>query len=266
MKLRRDDFSCNFGNVIRYRSTQGFDTFMSMPTPTPEGEPTVATLKDAAVAAVGDAAYHTPHTSDELTERNVDTVIRLEREVRERRPAGDRAIDAITAFCGSMSFVWLHVVWFFGWIGIDMLRHHATFDPFPYQLLTLIVSLEAILLSTFILISQNRDARLNDRRNHLALQIALLSEQESTKMLKMLDRIAHKLDAADSSDPTIEVLEESTRPERLVAQIDKAMEAERARQQHEFHLPHPHLPHFPHRKPHGGANGEQSNSPKPGGH
>jgi len=171
-------------------------------------------------------------------------VIKLEREVRDRRTTGDRAIDSVTAFCGSMPFVWLHVVWFAAWVLLDIFRDHVTFDPYPYQLLTLIVSLEAILLSTFILISQNRDAKLNDRRNHLALQIALLSEQESTKMLKMLDRIAHKLDAADESDPTIEVLEESTRPERLVQQIDKAMDAEKARHHRDFHL------HLPHRKPH----------------
>ncbi len=143
--------------------------------------------------------------------------------------------------------------------------------PNPYQLLTLIVSLEAILLSTFILISQNCDARLNDRRNHLALQIALLSEQENTKILKMLDRISHKLDAADESDPTVQVLEELTCPERLVEQIDKAMEAERDRHHHDLHLhlphlPHPHLPHLPHlphRKPHGD---DQKSPPAPDGH
>jgi len=201
--------------------------------------------KSIAEAVQEDAQYHKAHTSGELTARNVDTVIRLEREVRDRRTTGDRVIDNITAFCGSMPFVWVHVVWFSAWIALDILRHGATFDPYPYQLLTLIVSLEAIILSTFILISQNRDAKLNDRRNHLALQIALLSEQENTKVLKMLDRIAHKLDAADESDPTIEVLEESTRPEQLVAQIDKALDAERARQHHDLHL---HLPH--HHKPH----------------
>jgi uncharacterized membrane protein len=216
-----------------------------MNTPTPDGEAGRSLRESALRAALADGRYHKPHTSDELTEQNVDTVIRLEREVRERRTATDRAIDNITAFCGSVTFVWVHVAWFAAWIMLDVIRHGQTFDPYPYQLLTLIVSLEAIMLSTFILISQNRDAKLNDRRNHLALQIALLSEQESTKMLKMLDRISHKLEIADDSDPTIEVLEESTRPERLVQQIDKAMEAEKARQHHDFHL------HMPHRKPHG---------------
>jgi uncharacterized membrane protein len=218
--------------------------FAAMTTTTTDADARASDNRSPLRAAVEDARYHMPHTADELTARNVDTVLRLEREVRERRTTGDRVVDSITAFCGSIAFVWVHVVWFSAWIGLDVLRHGATFDPCPYQLLTLIVSLEAIILSTFILISQNRDGRLNDRRNHLALQIALLSEQESTKILKILDRIAHKLDAADTSDPTIEVLEESTRPERLVEQIDKAMELEKARQHHEFHL------HLPHRKAH----------------
>jgi uncharacterized membrane protein len=218
-----------------------------MDTPTSEEFAKKAQVDAANRAALKDGEYHKPHTSDELTEQNVDTVIRLEREVRERRTSMDRAIDMVTAFCGSVTFVWVHVAWFAAWIMLDVVRNHNTFDPYPYALLTLIVSLEAIMLSTFILISQNRDAKLNDRRNHLALQIELLSEQESTKMLKMLDKICRKLNIADDADPTIQVLEESTRPERLVQQIDRAMEAERARDHANFHL---HMPHLPHHKPH----------------
>ncbi len=83
----------------------------------------------AASAASADAQYHHPHTSDELTAQNVDTVIRLEREVRERRSTGDLVVDGITAFCGSVTFVWVHVVWFAVWIGLDIARHGAWFDP-----------------------------------------------------------------------------------------------------------------------------------------
>ncbi len=124
-----------------------------MSTPTPEDEVQGTEAGADLPRALDEARYHTPHTSDELTARNVDTVIRLEREVKERRTGGDRVIDGITAFCGSIAFVWVHVVWFAAWIGHDILKHGASFDPFPYQLLTLIVSLEAIILSTFILIS-----------------------------------------------------------------------------------------------------------------
>ncbi len=99
------------------------------------------------------------------------------------------------------------------------------FDPYPFQLLTLVVSLEAIFLSTFILISQNRQSRLAERRSHLDLQINLLSEQENTKILTMLEAIVHHFNIPDG-DPEVSVLAESTEPERLVAQIEKVIEKE----------------------------------------
>jgi uncharacterized membrane protein len=169
--------------------------------------------------------YREHTTSDDLTARNVATVIELEHEVKHGKSRAEKVVDAITAFSGSMPFVWAHVVWFGGWVAFDVARRNAGFDPYPFQLLTLIVSLEAILLSALILISQNRDARLSDRRNHLALQIALLSEQENTKMLQLLEKICNKLGIEDLDDPTLAVLEEATRPERLLEQIDSAMDA-----------------------------------------
>jgi uncharacterized membrane protein len=115
-------------------------------------------------------------------------------------------------------------VWFGLWIIYGLVRKDG-FDPFPFQLLTLIVSLEAIFLSTFILISQNRDMQLAERRNHLDLQINLLTEQENTKMLMMLKQIANKIGADVSQDPDVNVLEQATRPDRLVEQIEQAFES-----------------------------------------
>jgi uncharacterized membrane protein len=158
---------------------------------------------------------------------NVQTIARLERAAAEERTTTDRIVDGITEFCGSMSFVYFHIVWFGAWIVWNTQRtvpHHLHFDSFPFNLLTMTVSLEAILLSTFILISQNRQSRLADRRNHLDLQINLLSEQETTKMLSLLDQIAQKLGVNDKDDPEIGVLEEATRPDRLVQQIEEVIE------------------------------------------
>jgi uncharacterized membrane protein len=177
--------------------------------------------------------YRQQKSADELTADNVAAVIRLEREVREGRSRTDRVVDKITRFSGSMTFVWAHVVWFGLWIGYDFVRRNSTFDPYPFQLLTLVVSLEAILLSALILISQNRDAKLSERRNHLALQIALLTEQENTKMLQILEKVARKVGVQDLGDPTLAVLEESTRPERLAQQIDRAMQQEEAAAQND---------------------------------
>lgn len=79
------------------------------------------------------------------------------------------------------------------WVVINALPGVSHFDPFPFTFLTLVVSLEAIFLSSFILISQNLETRVSERRNNLDLQINLLTEQENTKMLKLLERIAQKM-------------------------------------------------------------------------
>jgi uncharacterized membrane protein len=85
--------------------------------------------------------------------------------------------------------------------------------------------LEAIFLSTFILISQNHAARQSERRNHLDLQINLLAEQENTKMLSLLERIAQKMGVcAEDDKPSLRVLDEATNPAQLVEQIESAIE------------------------------------------
>src|SRR6478752_9928699 len=89
---------------------------------------------------------------DKLTAQNVASVVRLERVEASARTLTDRIADRITAFCGSMHFVWTHVLWFAAWIGWNVSRGRAGFDAFPFPLLTLAVSLEAIFLSTFILV------------------------------------------------------------------------------------------------------------------
>lgn len=170
------------------------------------------------------SVYHQPQTVEDVVQQNIDTIVNLDKSARAQRTVTDRVVDAITAFCGSLAFVWVHAVWFGGWIGENLVRGSASFDPYPFPLLTLIVSLEAIFLSTFILISQNRDARLSERRNQLDLQINLLTEQENTKMLTMLKQIADKVGADVGQDPTLAVLEQATQPAQLVEQIERTID------------------------------------------
>jgi uncharacterized membrane protein len=159
-------------------------------------------------------------SAEQLTEKNVETVTRLEEEAREQRTPTDRLAEKIARFCGSMTFVWVHVVWFGGWILFNLIPGIWHVDPFPFTFLTLIVTLEAIFLSTFILISQNLDSRISERRSHLDLQLNLLSEQENTKMIVMLHAIAAKVGADLSQDPHLQALSEETQPERLIEQIE----------------------------------------------
>ena len=166
--------------------------------------------------------YHTPRTVEDVTERNVQAILQLEEAAKTHRSNADRIADLIAAFCGSMIFVWVHVIWFGAWVFANTLLGIKPFDPFPFTFLTLIVSLEAIFLSTFILISQNHETRLSERRNQLDLQINLLTEQENTKMLRMLERIAEKVGAKTDDDPSLQVLDQATNPEKLVEQIEQA--------------------------------------------
>lgn len=170
--------------------------------------------------------YHKPKTVDELTARNVEVVADLDAAAKAKRTPTDCVVDIITDFCGRLTFVWVHAVWFGVWIVLNVFHGVKPFDPYPFQFLTLIVSLEAIFLSTFILISQNRQNRLSERRNHLDLQINLLSEQENTKVLTMVESIVRHLNIPDG-DPEIGVLAEATEPERLVEQIEKIIENEK---------------------------------------
>jgi uncharacterized membrane protein len=118
----------------------------------------------------------------------------LENAALHERTFADRLSDSITRFAGSGAFVLLHVVWFSLWIVMNSSRiaGRPPFDPYPFTFLTMIVSLEAIFLSIFVLTSQNRMSRQADRRAHLDLQINLLAEQENTMMLNMLRRLCKR--------------------------------------------------------------------------
>jgi uncharacterized membrane protein len=182
---------------------------------------------DGARDATGD-----PVTIEKLTARNVESVVKIEAGERAKRTFGDRVADAISAFCGSTSFIWTHVLWFGVWIAGNTLPGLRPFDPFPFQFLTLVVSLEAIFLSTFILISENRQARLADRRNLLDLQINLLAEQENTKMLSLLHRIAEKVGVA-LDDAEVAAMEAETDYAQLTDQIEEIENEEEKLQKHQ---------------------------------
>ena len=156
---------------------------------------------------------------EDLTQQNVEAVSRLEEAAREERTPADRIAEAIANFCGSMKFVAVHVIWFSTWILVNVIPGIPHVDPFPFTFLTLIVSLEAIFLSTFILINQNYETRISERRSHLDLQLNMLSEQENTTMISMLQAIAAKVGADVSQDLQLQALSQQTQPEKLVEQI-----------------------------------------------
>jgi len=172
-------------------------------------------LRDAQIARVPNPALK------RVVDRNIATIARLRDEAEATKSLQERGADRITRFSGSMTFVYIHAAWFAAWIIINLgLVGVPPFDPYPFGLLTLIVSLEAIFLSTFVLLSQNRQAALADHRADLDLQINLLAEYEITRTLSIVDRIAEKLGIDACKDPELAELEKTVEPDQLLHEID----------------------------------------------
>jgi uncharacterized membrane protein len=161
-----------------------------------------------------------PETMEEVTAENVRTIEQLERAARREESYGDRIAMVINRVCGSMPFLWFNGIGFAVWMLINTVILEKPWDPFPFAFLTLAVSLEAIFLSIFLLIAGNRQARVEERRSQLDLQINLLAEQENTKMMMLLHLIARKVGVEEMADEEYSVLEQATRPEKLIDQID----------------------------------------------
>jgi uncharacterized membrane protein len=169
----------------------------------------------------GDNAEDNPALS-KVVERNIRTIIQLRLQAARARSVQDRLADAITAFSGHMAFVYMHIAWFAVWILLNTGRIGVRpFDPFPYGLLTMVVSLEAIFLATFVLISQNRLSEEAEHRADLALHIGLLTEHELTRVLQMLDAIQDKMAIENHENSELADLEMETKPEDVLAEIER---------------------------------------------
>jgi uncharacterized membrane protein len=157
-----------------------------------------------------------------VIEHNIRTIIHLRTKAARERSLQGRIADTITAFSGRMIFAYVHIVWFGIWILLNTGWFGGRpFDPFPYGLLTMVVSLEALFLSTFVLISQNRLGEETERRAGLDLHIGLLTEHELTRVLQMLDVIQDKLGIVDHENSELADLEMETKPEDVLAEIER---------------------------------------------
>ena len=157
----------------------------------------------------------------DIVERNIKTLLEVRRQIEKRKSIGDTVADGIAKFSGSLMFFYFNaliftvwIIWNVGWLGL------SPFDPYPFSMLTTIVSLEAIFLSTFILISQNRQGVVADQRADLDVQIDLLAEYEVTKALKLLDAIADHLNINEGRDPELEQLKLDIPPELLLKEME----------------------------------------------
>jgi uncharacterized membrane protein len=155
---------------------------------------------------------------DSLCRQNVETIARIQREAEGDRTLSEMVADAFAKAVGSWTFIILQSCLLAAWVTANVIHIIKPWDPYPFILLNLALSFQAAYASPIIMMSQNRQARLADQRNHLALQIALLAEQEDTQTLQLIRKICDKLEIP--IDEKVEkALEQSTNPETLIHQI-----------------------------------------------
>ncbi len=163
-----------------------------------------------------------PEGLNQVLERNIEAL--LARRARETRSRGlqERLADAITRFSGSMAFVYLHVLLFGTWLVWNSgLLNVPRFDP-SYVILAMFASVEALFLSTFVLISQNRMSAQDERRAELHLQISLLAEHEVTRLITLVNALTERAGV----DPKVnraelEELRRDVAPEQVLEKIEE---------------------------------------------
>lgn len=129
----------------------------------------------------------------------------FEAKALKKRSPSVKFADSMTAFFGTFSFLILNITTFAAWIIINLgyIPGVKPFDPFPFVLMTTAVSLEAIILTTIVMMSQNRQSAISALREELQLQVNFYSEREITKILKLLDLLLHKQKIIVDDDPEL---------------------------------------------------------------
>jgi uncharacterized membrane protein len=159
-----------------------------------------------------------------IVERNITALLERRKHDERKKTREERVADSITRFTGSLLFVYIHltlftvwIIWNLGWLGLP------PFDP-TFVVLAMFASVEAIFLSTFVLISQNRMNLEADKRADLDLQISLLTEHEVTRLITLVTAIAKKMNLEDANHPEISELAQDVRPEKVMDTMERHQE------------------------------------------
>ena len=159
-------------------------------------------------------------------QEHIDTIVKHEQEFLERRSPAERLGDLTAAIVGNLGFVAAHVCLFVFWVLVNtfQFRRIPHFDPVPFSLLGTLVTLEAILLASLILMRQARLARRADERDHLMLQILLLTEKQVTALISMNQQIAIKAGLRDiENNKEIEQLGRHTSIDDVAQDIKRSL-------------------------------------------
>jgi uncharacterized membrane protein len=155
-----------------------------------------------------------------VVERNIRALLARQQQEDRRKTASERVADAVTRFTGSMVFVYIHLALFGGWIAVNLgATPLPRFDP-SFVVLAMAASVEAIFLSTFVLISQNRMQAVADKRADLDLQVSLLAEHEITQLVALVTQMAKRMGIEEAHDPELRELAQDVAPEKVLDEME----------------------------------------------
>ena len=157
--------------------------------------------------------------------KNIELIAQVEQQLHSRRTRAEWVGGAIATYFGSFRFIAAHLVVFAAWMAVNLRAFPSItpFDPYPFNFLTFVVGIEFIFLTTFVLMNQNQQSKRQEHWSHLTLQIALLSEQEVTKNMQMLDMICRELGLIKGEDGDNDMTQ-ATEVAALLKEIEKARE------------------------------------------
>jgi uncharacterized membrane protein len=163
------------------------------------------------------------------TQYNIEAIAKLEHDALGRRTLTERVSDVITKLVGNVGFLAAQVILVCVWVllNLHVIPGPQPFDPFPFGVLALIVSFESVFLTIFVLISQTRMSRQTERRSHLDLQVGMLSEQELTTILQMLQKLCQHMGVnVDSSRQEVQSFSKTTDVHKLASELEDKLPEE----------------------------------------
>jgi uncharacterized membrane protein len=152
----------------------------------------------------------------------IEIIARHEQDFLDRRTGSERVGDALGTSIGSLWFIAIHVCWIGAWIALNTLHATHHFDPSPFPLLDSIAAIEAIFLASFIVMRQGRLGRRSDERDHLILQILILTEREVTAVLGIERQLAARMGLQKvATDENIEQLSQDTPIDEITEKLQE---------------------------------------------
>jgi uncharacterized membrane protein len=160
-----------------------------------------------------------------VVHENIRALQQARAEEESQKSFGVQASEAITSFAGSLTFVWIHAAILVVWLLVNtrVISFIPAWDPYPFVMLAMAASVEAIFISTFVLISQNRMAAISEKRAELDLQMNLLAEHEVTRMLQMMEKVLERLNIPNEWQD-LDELKREVAPVDVLTAIEKHTE------------------------------------------